>query len=106
MLNIIGTMLSAKDARRLKRIAHHLTVVVTVGEQGLTKPLQAEAARALNDHELIKVRINVADRQLRRSLAESLAARCGAEIVQQIGKVCVLYQHNPDAHLSNVARHG
>jgi RNA-binding protein YhbY len=53
------------------------------------------------------VRINVADRALRRALSESLAAQCDAEIVQQIGKVCVLYRHNPDAdaQLSNVARH-
>jgi RNA-binding protein len=99
-------MLSAQDKRRLKSLAHHLAVIVTVGEQGITDGLRAEAARALADHELIKVRINVTDRAMRRSLGESLAVQCDAEIVQTIGKVCVLYRHNPDAdaQLSNVAR--
>ena len=99
-------MLTAKDKRRLKSLAHHLAVIVTVGEQGVSQSLCDETSRALTDHELIKARINANDRDLRRSLAEALADRCGAEVVQMIGKVCVLYRANPDAdpQLSNVAR--
>jgi RNA-binding protein len=99
-------MLTAKDRRRLKSLAHHLAVVVTVGEQGVSQSLCDETDRALTDHELIKARINANDRELRRSLADALAKRCSAEVVQMIGKVCVLYRPNPDANpqLSNVAR--
>jgi RNA-binding protein len=100
-------MLTAKDKRRLRQVAHRVSVVVTVGEQGVTPGVRDETARALTDHELIKARVNVVDRVLRRSIGEALAAQCGAAVVQVIGKVWVLYRPNPhaDAELSNTARH-
>ena len=99
-------MLTTKDKRRLRQVAHHLQPIVTIAERGMTDGLLEEARRALTDHELIKTRINVADRGIRKELGESLAAKCEAEIVQVIGKVWVLYRPNPDAEprLSNVAR--
>ena len=99
-------MLTAKEKRRLRQVAHHLQPVVIVAEQGVTDGLLAETQRALNDHEIIKARVNVEDRSARRELGEALATRCGSEIVQIIGKVWVLYRANPDAdpRLSNVAR--
>jgi len=100
-------MLTAKDKRRLRQVAHHLQPVVTIAERGMTEGLLHEVQRALTDHELIKTRINVADRSSRKDLGEGLAARCEAEVVQVIGKVWVLYRQNPDAEprLSNVARY-
>ena len=99
-------MLTTKDKRRLRQVAHHLQPIVTIAERGMTEGLLEEARRALIDHELIKTRINVADRGARKELGESLAAQCEAEVVQVIGKVWVLYRPNPDAEprLSNIAR--
>jgi RNA-binding protein len=101
-------MLTAKDRRRLRRIAHHLAPVVIVAERGIADGVVREADRALTDHELIKVRIDIEDRDARRGAAAALALRCQAEIAQSIGKVWVLYRANPDANprLSNLARHG
>ncbi len=99
-------MLTSKEKRLLRQVAHHLQPVVTVAERGVTDGLVAEARRALNDHEIIKAKVSVADRVVRRELGESLAAQCDSEIVQVIGRVWVLYRANPDAdpRLSNVAR--
>lgn len=99
-------MLTAKEKRRLRQVAHHLQPVVTIAERGVSTSLVAEARRALTDHEIIKARISVADRGVARELGESLAAQCDCEIVQVIGRVWVLYRANPDAdpQLSNVAR--
>ena len=99
-------MLTSKEKRRLRQVAHHLQPVVTVAEQGVTDGLLDETRRALNDHEIIKAKVNVADRDARRELGEVLATQSGSEIVQVIGKVWVLYRPNPDAdpRLSNVAR--
>jgi RNA-binding protein len=99
-------MLTSKDKRRLRQVAHHLQPVVTVAEKGVTEGLLDETRRALSDHEIIKAKVNVADRDARRAFGETLAAQCGSEIVQVIGKVWVLYRPNPDAdpRLSNVAR--
>jgi RNA-binding protein len=100
-------MLTAKDKRRLRQVAHHLQPIVTIAERGMTEGLLEEARRALTDHELIKTRINIADRGIRKELGDMLAARCEAEVVQVIGKVWVLYRPNPDVEprLSNVARY-
>jgi len=100
-------MLTAKDKRRLRQVAHHLQPVVTVAERGVTEGLIEETRRALSDHEIIKAKVNVADRQVRRELGEALSVQSGSEVVQVIGKVWILYRANPDAdpRLSNVARY-
>jgi RNA-binding protein len=93
--------------RRLKRIAHHLEPVVLVGDQGISDSVVAETRRALEDHELIKIRMHSGDRDDRAELAEKLAQACEATIVQRIGRVAVLFRSNPDANprLSNLARY-
>ena len=96
-----------RQRKRLRQIAHRLDPVVVVGEHGLSVAVVDEADRALDDHELIKVRVNVNDRVERKACGRELAERCRADIVQEIGKVIVLYRENtdPDPRLSNVLRH-
>lgn len=95
------------DTRReLKRLAHHLEPVVTVGERGLGEGVLAELERALTDHELIKVKLAIADRDARAALRAELCAHSGAAEVAAIGKVVVLFKANPKAKpkLSNLQR--
>ena len=94
--------------KQYRKIAHHLQPIIIVGDGGVSKAVVAETNRALLDHELIKVRINVADREDRQALGESLLEACAAESVQRIGKILVIYRANPEvkAELSNVARAG
>jgi RNA-binding protein len=101
-------MLSGSEKRRLRATAHGLSPIVFVADRGVTDGVVAETDRALRDHELIKVRIDVVDRDARRAAATQLAERCRADIAQTIGKVCVLYRANPDAdaRLSNLKRSG
>jgi RNA-binding protein len=102
------TQSTDKSSRReLKRIAHHLEPVVLVGDQGVSDAVIAETRRALDDHELIKVRIQ-AGRGDRAALADQLAAACDAAVIQSIGKVTVLFRRNPEPNprLSNLARFG
>lgn len=101
-------MLTAKDKRRLRQIAHHLDPVVLIAGNGASQGVIDETKRALADHELIKVKINNSDRALRRDVGDTLATACDADVVQVVGKVWVLYKPNPDAEprLSNLARFG
>ena len=66
-----------------------------------------ETERALADHELIKVRISSTDREDRVNLGQALAEKCGAEIIQRIGKVIILFRANPkpNVKLSNLHRY-
>lgn len=92
----------------LRQIGHGLSPVVTLGEKGVTESVQAELERALGDHELIKIRVPEPDRERRRQLTETLATSTGAEPVQTIGHVVLLYRKaaKPDPRLSNLLRHG
>jgi RNA-binding protein len=97
------------DTRKLlRRIGHALTPVVTLGDKGLSENVAAELERALADHELVKIRITGSDRERRRALAREVLAATGAEQVQAIGHVVLLYRkaEKPDPRLSNLLRHG
>ena len=96
------------DTKVLKAIAHHLDPIVTVGSAGLSTSVIAELKRAISDHELIKIRLNVGDRKFRRELANEVAQLLCAKLVQQIGKVFVVYRPNEKTcpTLSNITRFG
>ncbi len=99
--------LSTQQKKSLRGVAHHLDPIVAVSERGLSEGIVEETERALRDHELIKVRVLMTDRTSRSEITAELAAQCSAAVLQQIGKVAVLYRHNPQANpkLSNVARY-
>ena len=98
--------LDTNQRKDLRRLAHHLKPIVTVAERGLTESVMAEIERALIDHELIKVRITSNDRTLRSASTTEICATRDAALVAEIGKIAVLYRHNPNAkpHLSNLQR--
>ncbi len=98
--------LSAAEKKQYRAIAHNLNPVIIVGDKGLGEGLLEELERALNDHELIKVKLNIGDRDDRQVIAQNIIEASGAELVQSIGKVLVLLRRNPKAHprLSNLLR--
>lgn len=87
--------LTARERAHLKARAHPLEPSVQVGHGGLTDGVAAEIDRALKARELIKVKI-LADRDARDEIAESIRARTDSAIVQQVGKVVVLWRPKPD----------
>ena len=86
------------DAQRkhLRRVGHELNPVVLIGQGGLGAGVVAEMDRALGDHELVKVRARVGDRDERDRLLAELAASTGSELVQQIGHVGLFYRRHPE----------
>ena len=98
--------MDSAERKNLRRIAHHLHPVVIVGDGGVSDAVIAETNRALDDHELIKVKVNAMDRDDRSEMMDALGEACAAESVQRIGKVVVLYRRNPEAKpaLSNLSR--
>ena len=85
-------MLTAADRRALKARAHTLVPVVMIGAKGLTDEVVKEVDQALKAHELIKVRAPSLERDARAVAFQALCERTGAEGVQHIGKVFVLYR--------------
>jgi RNA-binding protein len=87
--------LSEKQRRHLKGLAHPLKPVILMGNAGLTEAVVAETVRALNDHELIKVRLPGQDREERDAALALLAQRTDSTMVTRIGHVAVLYRAHP-----------
>ncbi len=61
----------------------------------MTDRVVAEIDRALAAHELIKVRVAVADRGERADICEAICARTGAAQVLLVGKVLGLWRPRP-----------
>jgi putative YhbY family RNA-binding protein len=88
-------MLTSSERKALKAKAHKLEPVVHIGAKGLTDGVVAEIERALDSHQLIKVRAGSLDRAARGEVFESIREKTGAEEVQQIGKVFVIFRKKP-----------
>ena len=88
--------LSPEQRREYRAIAHNLKPVIIVGDKGLSEGLQEELERALNDHELIKLRIPAQPKKEKRAFNESLCNRHAAELVEAIGNVIVIYRRNAE----------
>ncbi|MCL9683798.1 ribosome assembly RNA-binding protein YhbY [Legionella maioricensis] len=80
----------------LKAQAHHLKPVVLLGAKGLTEAVVAETNIALLSHELIKVKINGAEKEDRLVMANELCQQLQAELVQMIGNTVILYRKNEE----------
>ncbi len=98
--------LDSDRRKHMRTIGHQLSPVVTVSEKGLSDGVHLEFERALEDHELIKVKLAVADPQARKDVAAQLCEHHRAELVQAVGKIILIYRaaKKPNPKLSNLLR--
>ena len=87
--------MNSADKKKLRAEAHTLNPVVMIGQSGLTAAVLAEIEQALSSHELIKVKIR-AERDERKVISEKICTDTGAELIQTIGQIAVIYRMNPD----------
>lgn len=87
--------LTDSQRRHLRGLAHHLKPVILMGQQGLKDTVLAEIDGALTHHELVKVKVAAEDREDRAGIIEAIVARTGADLVQTIGHMAVLFRRNP-----------
>ena len=86
------TELTPAQRRDLRARAHHLNPVVTIGDNGLAPTVVAEIERSLQAHELIKVKVQGAEREQRDALMQELCAALDAAPVQHIGNILVVWR--------------
>lgn len=96
--------LSADRKKHFRSLGHTLKPVVTIAGKGVTEGVIAETNRALEDHELIKIKIAITDRDSRKQVINSLCESCKAELIQEIGKVALLFREarEPKIGTSNI----
>jgi RNA-binding protein len=88
--------ITGKERAELRAEAHHLDPLVHVGAQGVTPTLVASLDDALRTRELVKVQLGRPVDEKPRAVAERLAEKTGATIVQVIGRTATLYRENPE----------
>jgi RNA-binding protein len=89
-------MLNNKQKKFLRSQAHHLNPIFQVGKGGVNEHLITHIKEAIEVRELMKVTVLNNCVEDKHEVAEALATGAGAELVQVIGKVIVLYKESKD----------
>jgi RNA-binding protein len=88
--------MKGRERADLRGEAHHLSVSVHVGQQGITPSLVRALDDVLRTHELVKCQVGKQLELKAKEAANLLAPQVDAEVVQVIGRTFTLYRHNPD----------
>lgn len=83
--------LNGKQRRKLRALGHHLEPVVMVGQSGITGGVIAATEQALEDHELIKVKVGEGPED-RHEAADRLAEATKSEVAQVLGRTVLLFR--------------
>lgn len=95
----MSSALSNPQKRYLRGLAHDLKPIIMVGAKGVTAPLVAELKLALEQHELVKLKVAAEDRETRDAWIAALAEQSEATLVSRIGHTAVLYRRSDDKPL-------
>ncbi|MCI9360409.1 MAG: ribosome assembly RNA-binding protein YhbY [Hungatella sp.] len=88
--------MTTKQRAYLKGLAMNLEPIIQIGKSSVTPELTAAVAEALEARELIKISILKNCLDDGNNMAQMLAERTHAQVVQVIGKKIVLYKQAKD----------
>ncbi|MDX5363121.1 MAG: YhbY family RNA-binding protein [Pseudazoarcus pumilus] len=95
--------LTPAQRREFRAAAHHLNPVVTIAGNGLTPAVMGEIDRSLQAHELIKIKVQGAERDARDALMLDLCAQLEAAPVQHIGNILIVWRQRREETVSKTA---
>jgi RNA-binding protein len=84
--------LNSKQTSFLRSASHDLNPVVMIGNKGLSEEVLREIDLSLKAHELIKIKVQSDQRELRQNIMQEICEKLGAAAVQHIGKQLVVYR--------------
>ena len=84
--------LNSKQISHLRGLAHSLSPVVMIGNNGLSESVIKEIDLNLNAHELIKIQVAGDDRDARKAMYAEICTKTKAIAVHHIGKQLVVYR--------------
>jgi len=91
--------LKGKQIRFLRGLGHHLKPVVMVGKDEISEQLISAVQEALQAHELIKLKIQEGCLLDRKEVAQILAEKTAADVVQILGRTILLYQQGEEPQI-------
>lgn len=87
-------MITPKQRAELRGLAQKLDAIIQVGKDGITPEVVNTVDQALFARELVKITVLENCSETTREVADTLANRCRADVVQVIGRKVVLYKLN------------
>ena len=93
-------VLGGAQRRRLRGLAHSLRPIIFIGEAGLSEAALKALDEALDQHELVKVRLRQPPDK--KAVAAALAESSGAALCGVVGHTVVLYRPHPETPKINL----
>ncbi|MEJ2095418.1 MAG: ribosome assembly RNA-binding protein YhbY [Gammaproteobacteria bacterium] len=88
--------LSKRQEKYLRTLAHDKKPVIWLGQHGLTDQVLAEIESALKQHELIKIKVRVGEREERDRIISEICRQTTSENVQKIGNTITIFRRNTE----------
>ena len=82
----------SKTLKEKRKIAHDLDATVRMGKSGITQALIDEIVGQLKKKDAVKVKLLGTRREETKALANELAERCNADIIDVRGNTVVLWK--------------
>jgi len=92
--------LTGKQTRYLRGLGHHLKPVAMIGKEEVNSNVIAAVDEALDDHELIKVKLQQGCFSARQEVARDLTEATAATTVQILGKKILLYRQSKEPRIA------
>ena len=92
--------LTGKQKNYLRGIAHNLNPVVMIGGKGLTDAVMNEIELALDQHELLKIKLPSNSKAEKVALLDEITGKSGAQEVQIIGRVGVIFRASQEPKIT------
>ncbi len=89
--------MTGNERASIRAQANHHETLIQIGKGGMSEALIKQTDDALRARELIKVKVLLESSPITpRETADELAKATGADVIQVIGGVIVLYRESPD----------
>ena len=95
-------MLTGKQRSFLRGEANSLDPYVHMGKEGLNEAVYEKIDEVLDDHELVKIRVLDNSLEDINEVAHEVCNQLGAELVQVIGNVFIIFRRNMEEPVYNL----
>ena len=104
MRETVKKVLTGRQIRYLRGLAHHLTPIFQVGKGGVSQTMIEQISLALEARELMKVAVLANSDENADEVAQQLKMGTRAEIVQVIGRTIILYRRSQEKPVIELPR--
>ncbi|MCE4989182.1 ribosome assembly RNA-binding protein YhbY [Staphylococcus hominis] len=89
-------MLTGKQKRYLRSLAHNIDPIFQIGKAGINDNMISQIDETLENRELIKIHILQNNFVDKNDLAQTLSQATNSEVVQVIGSMIVIYRESQE----------